>query len=191
MISRERVLQIFEEAEVLLKGHFLLSSGRHSDQYMQCAKIFQHTKYSEEVCKSLAENYINDKIDVVIGPALGAVQMTYEVSRHLGCRNIFAERDKEGVMSLRRGFYINPGENVLVVEDVTTTGGSVKEVMKIVNENGGNIVGVGCVIDRSNGEIDFGVRFTPVISMTVESWAPEECALCKQGLPAVKPGSKK
>ncbi len=191
MISKERVLQIFKDAEVLLKGHFLLSSGRHSDQYMQCAKIFQYTGFSEEICKSLAEYYKNDNIDVVIGPALGAVQMTYEISRHLNCRNIFTERDKEGVMTLRRGFYINPGENVLVVEDVTTTGGSVKEVMDIVRENGGNIVGVGCVVDRSNGEINFGVKFTPVISITVESWEPEQCELCKQGIPAIKPGSKK
>jgi len=191
MITKERVLEIFKETDALLEGHFLLTSGRHSDKYIQCARIFQYAKLSEEICKSLAQEYANDNIDVVIGPAIGAIQMTYEVSRHLGVKNIFAERDKEGVMTLRRGFYINPGERVLVVEDVTTTGGSVKEVINIVNQNGGVVVGVGCVVDRSNGLIDFGVKFTPVISLDVKSWDPNDCELCRQGTPAVKPGSRK
>lgn len=190
MISRERVLEILKQTEALYEGHFKLTSGNHSDRYIQCAKIFQYAKFSEEICKSIAQNYSNKNINLVIGPAIGAIQMAYEVSRHLGVRNIFAERDKDGLMKLRRGFTINHGERVLVVEDVTTTGGSVKEVINIVKENGGEIVGVGCIVDRSNGAIDFGVTFTPAISMDVKVWPPEQCELCKNGIPIVKPGSR-
>lgn len=191
MLSKERVLEIFKETEALLEGHFVFTSGRHGNKYIQCAKIFQFAKLSEEICKSLAQNYINEGINVVIGPAMGAVQMSYEVSRHLGVRNIFTERNKEGIMELRRGFFINPGEKVLIVEDVTTTGNSVREVMEIVKSNGGVIAGIGCVADRSGGKIDFGTKFTPVISLDIESWLPENCELCKEGIPFIKPGSRK
>ena len=130
MLTKERVLEILKEAGVLLEGHFLLTSGRHSAKYLQCAKIFQYTKYSEELCKDLAEKFKDSGVEVVIGPAIGAIQMSYEVSRHLGVKNIFAERE-DGKMTLRRGFTIEPGQKVLVVEDVVTTGGSVREVIDI------------------------------------------------------------
>lgn len=192
MLSRERVLEILKQAGVLLEGHFLLTSGRHSDRYLQCAKIFRHTKYSEELCGALAESFKEIKIDIVIGPALGAVQMAYEVSRHIGCENFFAERNSGGKMELRRGFEIKPGMNVLIVEDVVTTGGSVKEVIEIVREQGGIVAGVGAIIDRTGGEMDFGVPFKSVISMKVESWEAENCPLCSEGkTPPVKPGSRK
>ncbi len=189
MISQERVLEVLKEAGVLQEGHFRLTSGRHSDKYLQCAKIFQYSKYSEELCGALAEKYRDAGVSVVIGPAIGAVQMSYEVSRQLGVKNIFAEREN-GVMTLRRGFTIQPGEKVLVVEDVVTTGGSVREVIDIVRANGGDIVGVGAIVDRTGGKIDFGVPFQAVISMDVTSYEPDECPLCKQGLPIVKPGSR-
>ncbi len=190
MITEERILDILKEAGVLLEGHFLLTSGRHSNKYLQCARIFRHTKYSEELCAALAEQYKNENVDVVIGPALGAVQMAYEVSRQIGCENFFAERE-EGKMVLRRGFSINPGQRVLVVEDVVTTGGSVREVVQIVQDMGGIVVGIGSVVDRTGGKIDFGVPFKAVISMNVESWQADECPICKQGIPVVKPGSRK
>jgi len=189
-MTNERVLEILREAGVLLEGHFLLTSGRHSNKYLQCAKIFQYAKYSEELCKALAEKYADAGIELVIGPAIGAIQMTYEVSRHLGVKNIFAERDN-GVMTLRRGFTIEPNQKVLVVEDVVTTGGSVREVIEIVKGAGGIVVGVGAVVDRTGGKIDFGTRFEAIISMEVESFQPEECPICKQGIPLVKPGSRK
>lgn len=192
MITQERVMEILKEAGVLLEGHFRLTSGRHSNRYLQCAKIFRNTKYSEELCGALAEQYQNDGVQVVIGPAMGAVQMAYEVSRSLNCENFFTERDEEGKMVLRRGFAVNPGEKVLVVEDVVTTGGSVKEVIELVKEAGGDIVGVGSIVDRTGGKIDFGVPFKAVISVEVESWEPENCPLCKAGAPApIKPGSRK
>ncbi len=190
MLSQERVLEILKEAGVLLEGHFLLTSGRHSNKYLQCAKIFQDTKYSEELCKDLAEKFKNDGVELVIGPAIGAIQMSYEVSRWLGVKNIFAEREN-GEMTLRRNFKIEKGQKVLVVEDVVTTGGSVKEVLKIVEEHGGEVVGVGVVVDRTGGKIDFGTRIESVISMEVQSYEADNCPLCKQGLPLVKPGSRK
>ncbi|NLY43041.1 MAG: orotate phosphoribosyltransferase [Clostridiaceae bacterium] len=189
MITQERALEILKEAGVLLEGHFLLTSGRHSGKYLQCAKIFQYTRYSEELCKALAEKFKEAQVDVVIGPAIGAIQMAYEVSRWLGVKNIFAEREN-GKMTLRRGFTVERGQRVLVVEDVVTTGGSVKEVIDIVKESGGEVVGVGAIVDRSGGSIDFGTPFESVISMKVESYEAEECPLCKEGIPIVKPGSR-
>jgi orotate phosphoribosyltransferase len=192
MISQERVMEILKEAGVLLEGHFKLTSGRHSNRYLQCAKIFRNTKYSEELCAALAEQYKDNGVQVVIGPAMGAVQMAYEVSRSLKCENFFTERDENGKMALRRGFSVQPGEKVLVVEDVVTTGGSVREVIELVREAGGEIVGVGSIVDRTGGKIDFGVPFKAVISVDVESWEPENCPLCKAGAPApIKPGSRK
>lgn len=190
MIHPQRVLEIFNLTGTKLEGHFLLTSGRHSDSYLQCAKIFRYTKYSEELCAELADMFRDEKIDLVIGPALGAVQMAYEMGRQLDCDNFFTERD-DGVMTLRRGFAIEPGSRILVVEDVVTTGGSVREVINIVRELGGIIVGVGSIVDRSGGSIDFGVPFKSVISLKIQSWLPDECPLCRQGLPFVKPGSRK
>ena len=191
VITRERVEAILKESGVLLEGHFLLTSGRHSNKYMQCAKIFRYTKYSEELCAALAELYKDEKIDVVIGPAMGAVQMAYEVSRHVGCENFFTER-VDGKMELRRGFAITPGMRCLIVEDVVTTGGSVKEVIELVKAAGGVVVGVGSIVDRSNGQVDFGVPFKAVYPTEVVSWEADECPLCREGkLPAVKPGSRK
>ena len=189
MITKERVLEILKEADVLQEGHFLLTSGRHSDKYLQCAKIFQYAKYSEELCRALAEKFAGKGVELVIGPAIGAIQMSYEVSRHLGVKNIFAEREN-GKMTLRRNFTIEPGQKVLVVEDVVTTGGSVREVIDIVREHGGEVVGLGVVVDRTGGKIDFGVPLESVISMEVVSFESDDCPLCKKGLPLVKPGSR-
>ncbi len=192
MISNERVVEILKEAGVLLEGHFRLTSGRHSNKYLQCAKIFRNTKYSEELCAALAEQFADEGVEVVIGPAMGAVQMAYEVSRHLKCENFFAEREADGKMALRRGFEVKPGMKVLLVEDVVTTGGSVKEVLELVKAAGADVVGIGSIVDRTGGKIDFGVPFKAVISVEVESWEPENCPLCKEGkLELVKPGSRK
>ena len=189
MLTKERVTEILKEAGVLLEGHFLLTSGKHSGQYLQCAKIFQDTRYAEELCEDLAKKFEQDHVELVIGPAIGAIQMAYEVSRHLHVKNIFAEREN-GKMTLRRSFHIEKGQRVLVVEDVVTTGGSVREVIELVKEAGGVVVGVGSVVDRTGGAIDFGVKYESVISFKVEAYEAQDCPLCKQGLPVVKPGSR-
>lgn len=190
MLTQEEMLKIFEKTGGILKGHFILTSGRHSDTYMQCAKLFVDPKASELLCKSLAEKLSGEKIDLVISPAVGGILMGYEMARQLGVNNIFAEREN-GVMTLRRGFALPENANVLVVEDVVTTGGSVKEVIELVKERGCNVTAVASIVDRSNGKVDFGVKFVNLISMDVVSYEPSECPMCKEGkTPAVKPGSR-
>ena len=174
-MTNEQIIDMLKEAEVLLEGHFLLTSGRHSDKYMQCAKIFQYAKYSEPLCAELAKQYKEDNVELVIGPAIGAIQMAYEVGKQLGVKNIFAERE-DGKMTLRRGF---------------TIGGSVREVMELVNEAGGKIVGIGSIVDRTGGKIDFGVPYKSAFSMDITSYEPDDCPICKSGTPLVKPGSRK
>lgn len=189
MLSEERIIEILKEAGVLLQGHFQLTSGKHSNKYLQCAKIFKNAKYSEELCGALAEKYADKEIDVVVGPAMGAVIMAYEVSRHLNVPNFFTEREN-GEMTLRRGFQIEKGQKVLIVEDVVTTGGSVREVIDVVRNAGGEVVGVGSIVDRTGGKIDFGVPYASVISMEVTAYEKDECPMCKNGEPVVKPGSR-
>ena len=185
----ERVFEIFRETGVMLDGHFLFTSGRHGDKYMQCAQLFRFPQYTDEILEDLAKRFEGEQMDLVIGPAVGAVQMSFAMARILGCENIFAEREN-GVMTLRRGFHIEPGQKVLVVEDVVTTGGSVQEVLELVHKAGGDVVGVCVVVDRTNGQIDLGERLESVVSLDLKSYAPDECPLCKEGIPLVKPGSR-
>lgn len=191
MLNKERVIEIFRKTEVLLDGHFQLTSGRHSNQYMQCAKILQYPNYAEEIAKGLAEEFKNDNIDRVVGPAMGGIIIAYELARQLNTKNLFAEREN-GKMTLRRGFFIPKGARVLVAEDVITTGGSVKEVIDIVKEQGGEVAGVAVLVDRSNGKIDFGTKLRAALAVDVVSYEPEQCPICKEGkLTLVKPGSRK
>lgn len=188
-MTQQEVLEVYKSTGAILKGHFILTSGRHSDTYMQSAKVFVDTKASEKLCKALAEKLEGIKVDLVVSPAVGGILMGYEVARQLGVPNIFAEREN-GEMTLRRGFSVPQGANVVIVEDVVTTGGSVKEVVKLVQELGGNVNAVASIVDRSNGKVDFGVKFVNLISVDVVSYEPENCPLCKSGEAAVKPGSR-
>lgn len=190
MLTQEQALECYRKTGAILKGHFKLTSGRHSDTYMQSAKLFIDTKQSEIVCKALAEKLEGVEVDMVVSPAIGGILMGYEVARQLGVPNIFAEREN-GEMTLRRGFSIPEGAKVIVVEDVVTTGGSVKEVVKLVQSLGGNVTAVASLVDRSNGAVDFGVKYVNLISMEVVSYESEECPLCKEGkIELVKPGSR-
>ncbi|HSD64537.1 MAG TPA: orotate phosphoribosyltransferase [Ignavibacteriaceae bacterium] len=189
-LNENSILEIFKKTGALLEGHFLLTSGRHSNIYFQCAKVLQYPDYTEEVCKIIADYFRDYEIDTVISPAMGGIIVGQEVARQLNKRSIFAEREDKKLV-LRRGFTIKPGEKVLVCEDVVTTGGSVFEVIDIVKDNGGLVVGVGYIVDRSNGKVDFGYPQKSTIKMEVISYLPEECPLCKQNIPVVKPGSRK
>ena len=189
-MDRAEMERIFKQTGLMLEGHFLLTSGRHSNRYMQCAKLFQYPEYSEMICKDLAGRFAGQKIDLVVGPAVGGIIMSYEMARQLNVPNIFAEREN-GAMTLRRGFSIPEGAKVLVVEDVVTTGGSVREVMDIVAEAKAEVVGVCVVVDRSGGKIDFGVPFEAAYETEIQSYEPSQCPLCEQGLELVKPGSRK
>ena len=190
MLSDKEILNIFLKTEALLNGHFLLTSGRHSNQYFQCAKVLQYPNYTEQVCKKIAEFFKSYEIDTVIAPAMGGIIVGQEVARQLGKKAIFAEREDKN-LTLRRGFEIKPGEKLLVCEDVVTTGGSVFEVIDIVKQNNGIVVGVGFIVDRSNGKVQFGVPQVSALKLDVVSYLPEECPLCKEGIPVVKPGSRK
>lgn len=190
MMTEAEILAILKETNVWQKGHFRFTSGRHSDQYLQCAQLLQYPKYAAKICTELATHFQADRIDTVIGPALGGIIIAYEVARVLGVRAIFAEREEEKML-LRRGFQIEKGERVLVVEDVITTGGSVNEVLELVTMNGGLIVGVGALIDRSRGRAEFGVKMVSLLQMDLIDYSPAECPLCQQGIPIIKPGSRK
>lgn len=190
MMTDKEVLEVFQKTGGILKGHFLLTSGRHSDTYMQCAKLFVDTESSEKLCAALAEKLTGINAEAVVSPAVGGILMGYEVARQLKLPNYFMEREN-GEMTLRRGFSIEKGTKVLVVEDVVTTGGSVKEVIAKLKAMGAEPVAVASIVDRSAGAVEFGLPFYNLISMNVVSYEPENCPLCKEGkLPAVKPGSR-
>lgn len=185
----QEFLNIFKQSGALLEGHFLLTSGRHSNQYMQCAQVLQYPHYAARLAENLAGAFQDDKVQTVIGPAMGGILVAHEVARALGVRALFTEREN-GIMRLRRGFTLSPGEKVLIVEDVITTGGSVREVIEVVRENGALPVGVGVLVDRSGGQVDFGLPLSSVIKLKIESYLPGECPLCAEGIPFVKPGSR-
>lgn len=184
-----RLEEAMERTGVLKEGHFSLSSGRHSAWYMQCAQLLQHPGEAEAAGAALAELFRGQKVDVVVGPALGGVIIAHETARALGVRCLFAER-KEGKMVLRRGFTLHPGERVLLTEDVVTTGGSVGEVADLVEAEGAVMVGIASLVDRSGGRTSFRVPFRSLLQHTIESFDPADCPLCKQGLPVEQPGSR-
>jgi orotate phosphoribosyltransferase len=189
-LSETEILGIFKKTEALLEGHFLLTSGRHSNVYFQCAKVLQYPAYMEKICSNIAEYFLNYEIDTVISPAIGGIIVGQEVARQLNKRSIFAEREDK-LLTLRRGFSLEPGEKVLVCEDVVTTGGSVFEVIDIVKKSGAVVVGVGCIVNRSNGKVDFGYPHKSAVMLDAVSFPVDDCELCKKGLPVVKPGSRK
>ncbi len=189
-LTEEEILGIFKKTGALLEGHFLLTSGRHSNVYFQCAKVLQYPEYTEKICSIIAEHFRNEDIDTVISPAIGGIIVGQEVARQLNKRSIFAEREDKK-LTLRRGFSLEEGEKVLVCEDVVTTGGSVFEVIDIVKNSGAQVAGVGFIVDRSNGKVRFGFPQKSTIKMDVVSYLPDECELCKKGIPFEKPGSRK
>jgi orotate phosphoribosyltransferase len=188
-LKPEEVIKIFKDTGALLEGHFKLTSGLHSATYFQCAKVLQYPWHAETLCREIAEHFKNTNIKTVVSPAVGGIVFGQEIARLLGVRAIFAER-VEKQMSLRRGFDISPGERILLAEDVTTTGGSVKEVMSLVQERGAEIAAVTSVVDRSGGQAQFGVPYFSLFQMDVTNYDPENCPMCKTGSQAVKPGSR-
>ncbi|MBE3557111.1 MAG: orotate phosphoribosyltransferase [Firmicutes bacterium] len=180
---------LLQETQALRSGHFRLTSGRHSDHYVQCAQLFQYPQKTARLASVLAKNVDATAIDVVVGPAIGGIIWAYEFARQLQARAIYAEREN-GHMRLRRDFTIRPGEVALVCEDVVTTGGSVREVIDLLKEKGAHIVAVAAVVDRSGATVDFGVPFFAAACLQLANWLPAECPLCAQGQPLVAPGSR-
>ena len=182
-------IEIFKNSGALLEGHFVLTSGRHSASYFQCAKLLQYPKYLELFSNKIVDNFKDNEIDLVMSPAVGGIVLGTEVGRLLKKRTVFAER-VNGKMAMRRGFEIKANEKVLIVEDVITTGGSVKEVMNLVKDFGGSIVGVGVIVDRSSGEVVLHDNQLSLASLKVNSYDSNEVPSELASIPVEKPGSR-
>jgi len=188
-MTPDDILRIFREHGALLEGHFILSSGLHSNRYIQCARVLQYPQIATQLGSELASKLNNLGVRVVAAPALGGVLVAHEVARALGVRALFTER-QEGRMTLRRGFRLADDEPALVVEDVITTGGSTRETIKCVEEAGGRVMAVGSLIDRSGGKADLDLPQASLVTLEVQNYHPSDCPLCRAGSPAVKPGSR-
>ncbi len=182
---------MLQETGALLEGHFLLSSGLHSPQYLQCARLLEDPRRAERLGQALAAKFAGQLLDVVASPALGGVIIGHEVARAAGARFIFTERDVTGRAILRRGFRLIPGERALVVEDVVTTGGSTREVIELLRVAAAEIRAVAAIVDRSGGQAEFELPLVSLLQLDVPAWPPEQCDLCRRGIPTEKPGSRK
>lgn len=196
MLSKKEILGILKKGEALRKGHFKLTSGLHTTEYIQMALVLQYPSYAAKLCEEIADFFKDETFQVVISPALGGILIGQKVAEIRGVRAIFAEKE-EKKLALRRGFKINPGEKVLIVEDVITTGGSVKKIIEIVEKSQGEVVGVGCVADRSGKSVDFIVNNKNIlkpkslVTLEIKNYSKEECPLCKKGLPLTIIGREK
>ena len=189
-MNSDQILQHFKDTNALLEGHFILSSGLHSPNYLQCALALQYPFDAAKFGKAIAKKFADASIETVVSPAIGGLVIGYAVAQALNVRFIWTER-QESVMTLRRGFSIKENERILVVEDVITTGGSTRECISALEQHGACIVGAASIIDRSNGTADVGVPRIELVRLDVPSYKPEDCPMCKDGTEAYKPGSRK
>ncbi len=187
MLTEQDVMKMLEETKAVLHGHFLLTSGLHSPMYVEKFNVLQYPRHTEKLCQEIARRYADDNIELVVGPTTGGILLAHECGKALNTRAIFTEREN-GKMTLKRGFEIPPGTRCLVVEDIVTTGGSVREVMDVVKEHQGVIVGIGLLVDRSGGKVNFGVRTEPLLRLDVTTYDPNDCPLCRKGEPFTKRG---
>ena len=187
-MSKVDVVEILKKSDSLLEGHFLLSSGKHSNRYVQCAKVLRYPEYAEQVLSTVVEQIKDLDIDLVVGPAMGGVIVSYELGRQLDKEAVFTER-KDGVMQLRRGFEVKPGAKIIIAEDVVTTGKSTIETKKCLEELGGKVIGVACIANRTSQDI--GMPIYSAIKLDIQVHDADECPLCKEGKKElVKPGSR-
>lgn len=191
-MTQKNVLEIFRESDALLEGHFKLSSGKHSDIYYEKFNILKKPRLCEKVCIEMAKLFESDNVELVVGPTTGGIIIAYEVAKYLGVDSIYAEAAGGGKGRIfKRGFHIEEGTRVLIVDDVLTTGTSVFEVINLVNQYDGRIIGIGEFLDRSNGKVKFDYPFKPLATVSADDWEPDECPLCKKGLPLTQRGSRK
>ena len=180
--------EIFQKSGAILKGHFLLASGLHSPIYWEKFRVLESPIYTEQLCRIIADHFREQEIQVVAGPTTGGIILAFETARQLGVRGIFAEKEGNG-RAFRRGFSINPGERVLIVDDILTTGNSTRQVMAAVTRQGGIVIGIGVLVDRSEQKIEFGVPLFSCLRSITPTYTPENCPLCAKNIPLVKPGS--
>lgn len=186
-MEKTEVLELLEKAEGVLHGHFCLTSGLHSDIYFQCAKLYQYPKITEMLGKKLAAALADVEFDTIVAPAIGAVIIGYETAKQADKRNLFVER-KDGIMQLRRGYTLKKGEKVVIIEDVITTARTINETIEAIKEFGVEIAAVGCIVDRTKGQTPYKIK--SLLQIDPITYTPDECPLCKQGIPVVKPGSR-
>jgi orotate phosphoribosyltransferase len=189
-MKREEVQRIFEQVGAVRPGHFELTSGLHSGTYVQCALVLQYPNHAEALGRALGEYFKDLQVSCVVAPAMGGITIGYEVARALGVRSLWVERDRSGQMTLRRGWELKEGERVLVIEDVWTTGGSTRETIGVVEQEGGLVVAAGALIDRTGGRIELNVPARALLEMEVPSYEPEDCPLCRAGGVTTRPGSR-
>ncbi len=190
MLTSSQVLKVFEECGALLTGHFLLTSGRHSPQFLQAALVMQHPAKATELAVALAEQSAPERVDLVVGPAVGGIILAHEVARALGVRACYSEKEGDR-MVLRRGFVVPAGAKILVVEDVVTTGGSVRKTVDHVRERGADVVAIGVLVDRSGGKAQFDVPFHALARLDIETYAPSDCPLCADRVPLIEPDARR
>ncbi len=188
MLDPEQVKQIFVTTRALRMGHFLLSSGRHSDEYWEKFWVLQYPRYVETLCAEIARRFAQDSVEVVLGPTTGGIILAFEVARQLEVRALYAEKE-HGVRCLRRDFELAPGTRTLIVDDIMTTGGATRECLELAQRNQADVVGVSVLVDRSGGSIDLGCRLEPLLTVQAASFASDECPLCRQGIPLREPGT--
>ena len=187
-MTEKEVEDLLIETSAIMEGHFLLTTGLHSPRYVEKFNVLQKPVYTEKLCRAMAEKFKDANIETVVGPVTGGILLAHETGKALGTRAIFTEREN-GKMTFRRGFTLHEGERVLIVEDIVTTGGSIREVIDVVKEHGGIPVAVSMLVDRSGGKATFGdVPSTALLHMDVQTYQPDECPLCKQGIPMTKRG---
>jgi len=186
-MTEAEVFESFKKAGALLEGHFIYASGRHGRQFLQAARVLQFPDLTEKLCAAMADQFRGENIELVAGPATGGIILAYETARSLGCRGIFAEKEPDGSMAVKRGFAIKPGTRVLVVEDIITTGGSVLKTIEHLEARGAAIVGVAALIDRSGGKADFRYPYRPVARLNMKSWAPDEVPEELKAIPVMEP----
>ena len=186
-MEQKEVIGLFRETGALLEGHFVYTSGRHGNRFLQASRVLQYPEQTERLCRALAETVAGEGVELVVGPATGGIILSYETARQLNCRAAFTEKDGDGAMSMRRGFRLEKGTKIYVVEDIVTTGGSVRKTVEHLRSRGGEVVGVGVLIDRSSGRASFDCAYRALAELELESWPPETCPLCAAGTPLVEP----
>lgn len=189
MTNKNYAENLFVSSGAILNGHFLLTSGLHSPVYWEKFRILERPEYTSQLCRMIASNFSNDDVETVIGPTTGGIVLSYEVARYLGTKGIFAEKIADGTRALKRGFTIKPGERVLLVDDVLTTGKSILEVVDVINRAGGKLVGIGVLVDRSQKPLNVDAPLFSCVRSETITYRPENCPLCAKGIPLVKPGS--
>ncbi len=188
-MEKEAILDLFRKAGAFLEGHFLLTSGLHSPYYVEKFKLLQYPRHVEQLAQAIAKSFAGEKVDVVVGPAVGGIILAYEVARVFGVRMAFTERE-EGKMRFRRDFTLDERDRVLIVEDVVTTGASLLEVIEAVREKGAHIVGIAVLVDRSGGKVSLPYPYVPLLTVEMPVYAPDECPLCKESIALQKRGSR-